>query len=47
MKKNNKKTIGKISNSRATWKIKPTTRIKKDKTKYSRKNKHKGIDTYK
>lgn len=40
----NRKTIGKMSKTRATWKIKPTTQIKKDKTKYTRKKKHKGID---
>ena len=39
-----RKTIGKMSKTRATWKIKPVTQVKKDKTKYTRKNKHKGID---
>lgn len=42
----NRKTIGKMSNTRATWNINPVTKVKKDKTKYSRKNKHKGIDNY-
>ena len=40
----NRKTIGKMSNTRATWNINPVTKVKKDKTKYSRKNKHKGVD---
>ena len=39
-----RKTIGKMSNTRATWNINPVTKVKKDKTKYSRKNKHKGVD---
>lgn len=43
---NQRKTIGKMSNTRATWNINPVTKVKKDKTKYSRKNKHKGIDNY-
>lgn len=42
----NRKTIGKMSNTRATWNINPVTKVKKDKTKYSRKNKHKGLDNY-
>lgn len=40
----NRKTIGKQSKTRATWKINPVTRVKKDKTKYTRKNKHKNVD---
>lgn len=43
---NQRKTIGKMSNTRATWNINPVTKVKKDKTKYSRKNKHKGLDNY-
>ncbi|WOZ17463.1 hypothetical protein [Staphylococcus phage vB_SauM-V1SA09] len=43
---NKRKTIGKMSNTRATWNINPVTKVKKDKTKYSRKNKHKGLDNY-
>ncbi|AFV80886.1 hypothetical protein QLX37_gp010 [Staphylococcus phage SA5] len=34
---NKRKTIGKMSNTRATWNINPVTKVKKDKTKYSRK----------
>lgn len=42
--KNKRKTIGKQSKIRATWKINPVTRVKKDKTKYTRKTKHKNVD---
>lgn len=40
----NRQSIGKMSKTRATWHIKPQTQVKKDKTKYTRKKKHKGID---
>lgn len=35
--KKKKKTIGKMANSRATWHIRPTTKVKDDETKYNRK----------
>lgn len=44
MKKSNKKTLGKMTHKRAVWDINPLTRVTKDKTKYTRKKKHKGID---
>nr|DAN11184.1 MAG TPA: hypothetical protein [Herelleviridae sp.] len=44
MTKKKRKTIGKQTKSRATWHINPVTRVKRDKTKYTRKKKHKGID---
>uniref|UniRef100_A0AAU8GTA4 Uncharacterized protein n=1 Tax=Mammaliicoccus phage MSShimriz1 TaxID=3230127 RepID=A0AAU8GTA4_9VIRU len=46
MKKNKRKTLGKMSHKRAVWDINPVTRVTKDKTKYSRKKKHKDIDKY-
>ncbi|AJA42196.1 hypothetical protein [Staphylococcus phage vB_SepM_ phiIPLA-C1C] len=42
----NRKSIGKMSKTRATWHIKPYTQVKKDKTKYTRKRKHKKRDDY-
>ncbi len=41
----NRKTIGKLSKTRATWNINPVTRVKKGKTKYTRKKKHKNVDS--
>lgn len=35
-----RETIGKMSNTRATWQIKPQTQVKPDRTKYNRKQKH-------
>lgn len=35
-----------MSKTRATWHIKPHTQVKKDKTKYNRKRKHKKRDDY-
>jgi len=44
-KKKQAKTIGEMCNSRGTWGgIKPVTKVVPDKTKYSRKRKHKGGD---
>ena len=46
MAKSKRKTLGKMSNIRLSWKINPTTRVVKDKTKYTRKIKHKkSVDT--
>ena len=35
-----RKTIGKMSKGRGVWQMKPVTRVAKDKTKYTRKIKH-------
>lgn len=39
-----RKTIGKMAGSRMTWQINPVTRVKRDRTKYTRKVKHKNKD---
>ena len=36
-----RKTMGKMTNKRTTWKMNPVTRVTKNKKKYSRKDKHK------
>ncbi|XWX32474.1 hypothetical protein LCFBJUUZ_CDS0015 [Staphylococcus phage PG-2021_76] len=46
MKKNKRNTLGKMSHKRAVWNINPVTKVTKDKTKYTRKKKHKDIDKY-
>lgn len=38
---NNRKTIGKLANSRVTWERKPMTQVVNSKKAYSRKKKHK------
>lgn len=46
-KKNKKpKTIGEMTQRRATWEINPVTRVQRDKTKYTRKKKHKNRGDY-
>lgn len=42
MSKTKKNTIGKMSNTRVMWAIKPMPRIKDSKKTYTRKKKHKG-----
>jgi hypothetical protein len=38
-----RKTIGSMTKSRGSWNgVKPVTKVEKDKTKYTRKSKHKG-----
>lgn len=41
-----KNTIGELTNSRGTWEFNPVTRIKKDKTKYDRKQNKVKRDDY-
>lgn len=45
-KERKKKTIGKMVNSRATWHIRPVTKIKNDATKYNRKKQKKNWRDY-